>query len=229
MNERPRRRSRSVLIVAVVVAMLGAISAIGTTFTTSETNAASFQGTDGGRHVTIQIRDIADSGVSGKATLRENGDVTTVNIRVNGDASAYPTHLHEGSCDDFEAMPGAPLADSVPGATSRTVVEMSLDDLLAGSWVVNIHHPDEHLGSLLDPSSVIACGEISGTITQEETSEEVDLTGTVTTPETGVGSTIASHSSTTLTIVLTVLAMLICGAGIALRRKEQREWLPYPI
>lgn len=229
MNERPRRRSRSVLIVAVIVALLGAVSAIGTTITPAGTNAASFKGTDGGRHITIQIRDVTNSGVTGKATLRENGAVTTVNIRLNGDASAYPTHLHEGSCDDFEAMPGAPLADSVPGTTSRTVVEMSLNDLLSGSWVVNIHHPDEHLGSLLDPSSVIACGEITGTPTQDNDSEEVDLSEPIKTPNTGVGSTIARHSSATLTIVLTVLAVLICAAGIVLRRKEQREWVPYPV
>jgi hypothetical protein len=201
MNERPRRRSRSVLIAAVIVALLGAISAIRTTYTTTGTNAASFQGTDGGRHVTIQIRDLTNSGVLGKATLRENGEVTTVNIRLNGDESAYPTHLHEGS----------------------------FDDLLSGSWVINIHHPDEHLGSLLDPSSVIACGAVNGTVTQEDDPVEVDLTGNIRTPNTGIGSTIAGHSSETLTISLTVLAVLICGAGIALRRKEQREWIPFPI
>jgi hypothetical protein len=229
MSVRRRKRSRQVLIVAVIVALMGAVSAIGTLRHTPEIDAAAPDGSDASRHLTIQIRDHSDSGVSGKATLRENGGMTMVNVRMDGDATAYPTHLHEGTCNDFEAMPGVPLADSVPGLTSRTLVEMSLDDLLAGSWVINVHHPEQQLESLLDPASVIACGEITGTPTQDEESSDGDLSGQVKSPNTGVGSTIARHSSTRVTIALSVIAVVICGAGIALRRTEQREWIPYPV
>jgi hypothetical protein len=229
MNVRPRKRSQQIFIVAAIVALMGATSAFGTLRNTQGTDAAALQGANETGHVTIQIRDLADSGVSGKATLRANGGLTRVNIRLEGDANAYPTHLHAGTCDDFEAMPAAPLADSVPGTTSRTVVEMSLDDLLAGSWVINIHHPEKDLGSLLDPSSVIACGEITGTPTQDEETSGDDQSANIQSPNTGVGSTIAEHSSTKLIVALSALAMLTCGAGIALRRKEQRVWIPYPV
>ena len=222
-------RSRQILVSAVLIVVMCGMSAAGTISSALGVGAALTHEGAGASHLTIQLHELNGSGVTGKATLRANGGLTKIGIRLNGDASAYPTHLHEGTCDEFEAMPGAPLADTTPGTTSRTVVELPLDDLLTGSWVIIVHHPEEHIGGLLDPASVIACGEISGSPVASGDSPDDVLSVTTQPPSTGVGSTIVRHSSNSLTLSLAFCAVVICGIARALRRKEQRDWVPYPI
>jgi hypothetical protein len=88
-----------------------------------------------------------------------------------------PAHIHEGNCPEPGAVvapltdlttaaggvttPGTPAADlggAIPAEYSFTTVEMSLDDLLAGEFAVNVHQSADQIDVYL------ACGDIGGTV-----------------------------------------------------------------
>src|SRR5215213_2927598 len=105
--------------------------------------------------VTIDLNELNDSGISGTATLTDNGDgTTTVEIQVDGATGGHPAHIHEGTCDDLNPNPQYPLASVDENGLSETDVEVSLDDLLASPYAVNLHESDTNLGVY------VACGEI---------------------------------------------------------------------
>lgn len=89
----------------------------------------------------------------------------------------HPAHIHDGSCEELgdvaypledvggEALSGTPGAtpasaeEGLPGdviAKSRTTVDASLDDLLAGDYAVNVHKSAEEV------DVYIACGNVEG-------------------------------------------------------------------
>lgn len=100
------------------------------------------------------------------------------------DVALHPAHIHTGTCDsvgdvvfplnDLQAAsavatPGAspsameggmamasPEADREIVAQSSTVVEASLDDILAAEHVINVHESPDNMGNY------IACGELTG-------------------------------------------------------------------
>jgi hypothetical protein len=88
-----------------------------------------------------------------------------------------PAHIHEGSCPEVGAVvapltdlttadgtvtsPGTPAADmggAIPAEYSFTMVDMSLDDILAGEHAVNVHLSADQIDTYL------ACGDIGGTV-----------------------------------------------------------------
>ena len=217
MRQRRRMRSRNLLVTAAVVAALALASALAALSGIPGTDAAA-NWLAGGipDHVTIRLRAVVGSGVSGKSTLRSEDGVTTVAIRLTGRGESYPAHIHEGACADFEAMPAFPLADAEPEQITRTVVDVPLTDLLAGAYVISLHRPAADLVTLLDPAGVVACGAIA----IERTTDGVPVTAP---PVTGVGSAIAGASFGGLSVGMTLLAIALAGAGIALRRAERRS------
>jgi hypothetical protein len=86
----------------------------------------------------------------------------------------HPAHIHSGSCAELgdvvvgledvgaEAgeQAGAETAHAVK--TSRTVVDMSLDDLIAGEHAVNVHLSADEI------DVYIACGDIGGELTVDD-------------------------------------------------------------
>lgn len=88
----------------------------------------------------------------------------------------HPAHIHRGSCDDLgdvvfplssvgpgvmtdgtptaEGMLGS--ANAVPVAISVTTVDVTLDELLAGDYAINVHQSDREI------ESYVACGDIGG-------------------------------------------------------------------
>jgi hypothetical protein len=94
---------------------------------------------------------------------------------VAGGAEApHPAHIHSGSCDQLGDVV-VPLTDvavptgeakgasgAFPVSVSDTVVDMSLDDLLAGEYAVNVHESAENIGEY------IACGDIGGVTYTDE-------------------------------------------------------------
>jgi hypothetical protein len=207
------------MLVAAFVAVFGATSAVSALVELSGTEAASrLRSGDTPDHVTIRLRHVGDSGVDGKATLRVDADITSVAIRLMASDGPYPAHIHQGTCDAFAAMPGFPLADAEPGRITRTLVEISLGDLLAGGYVIDIHRPATDLATLLDPANVVACGEIE----LQPAPATTGGTGGVTSPPvTGVGPTVAVDSGGGLAIGLVALACALAGAGMLLRRSER--------
>jgi len=214
-QSRRRRRSRQLTIVAAFVGAFGLMSTVAAPAGWSDTVAARPRSGTIPDHVTIRLRKVDGSGVSGKTTLRADDDIATVAIRLTANDGSYPAHIHRGTCADFDAMPVFPLADALPGRITRTVVEISLADLLAGGYVVTVHRPSTDLDMLLDPSSVVACGAIA---VEKTPTASHEIAGVTTPPETGVGTSIADDSSGVLPIGLFVVACALVGAGIALRR-----------
>jgi hypothetical protein len=89
----------------------------------------------------------------------------------------HPAHIHNGTCNNLgdvvyplndvsgeflSGTPGAtpaPPAQGEPGdviAQSQTEIDVSLDDLLAGEYAVNVHKSAEEI------DVYIACGNITG-------------------------------------------------------------------
>lgn len=101
------------------------------------------------------------------------------------DIALHPAHIHSGTCDDIgdvvfplndlQAASSVITPDSTPSATeaeeavaspaadrevvaqSSSVVEATLDDILADEHVINVHESPNNMGTY------IACGEVSGT------------------------------------------------------------------
>jgi hypothetical protein len=211
--------SRQLSVLAAIVAAFGLMSGVATfpIFPRAEASGRLQPGATPD-HVTIRLRPVGASGVSGKATLRAADDITSVAIRIAASHGAYPAHIHRGTCAQFEAMPRFPLADAKHGRTTRTLVEMPLADLLAGSYVINLHRPSTHLETLLDPSSVVACGAIA--VEQLPTSSG-GTGGVVMPPVTGVGTAITHESTGRLSFGLAAVACALVGAGFLLRRSAR--------
>jgi hypothetical protein len=217
--------SRQLLIAAAVAAALGLTSAVVALANAPDTEAAgrAWSG-ETPDHVTIRLREVGDSGVSGKATLRAGDDLTTVAIRLTADDGDYPAQIDEGTCDEFRALRGFPLADAVPGRTTRTLVEISLAELLAGAYVINVHKPAIDLETLLDPSSVVACGAIAAVAAPAGTTA-----GVTNPPVTGVGPPFPGDSFRVVSIGLALLAGAFTAAGIVVRRLECRPSSPVAV
>ncbi|HET7677866.1 MAG TPA: hypothetical protein VFK38_08415 [Candidatus Limnocylindrales bacterium] len=108
------------------------------------------------RSVTVQLNAVGGSGVSGSATLTEEGTSTLVEVKVSdGGNQSMPAHIHPGTCAELDPKPRYPLSDVVNGA-SKTTVSAPLKDLQAGDFAVNLHK------SATDITTYTACGEIPG-------------------------------------------------------------------
>jgi hypothetical protein len=182
--------------------------------------------------LTIDLNELNDSGISGTATLTDNGDgTTTVSITVEGASGGHPAHIHEGTCDDLDPNPTYPLNAVDADGVSETDIDVSLEDLLASPYAVNIHESDTNLGTY------VACGEIveaaagdddSGDDTSgDDTSGNDDNSGTggevTTTPATGVGTMSDAGSSLFLASGLALAGLVLFAGGYALRRRENER------
>lgn len=179
--------------------------------------------------VTIDLTELNDSGISGTATLTDNGDgTTTVEIDVTGAAGDHPAHIHEGTCDDLVPNPLYPLTNVDADGLSSTDVEVSLEDLLAAPYAINLHLSADNV------ATYVACGNITAAVggetdtTDDDTTED-DTTGDddgvggeTTTPSTGVGTMAGSTTDTILLAGLAAVALALLGGGLALRRREAR-------
>jgi plastocyanin len=84
---------------------------------------------------------------------------------------SHPAHIHQGTCDELgdivapldnvsepEASEVSGTENPIPVRVSETLVELSLDDILAGEHSINIHESDDNI------QEYIACGEIGGAV-----------------------------------------------------------------
>jgi hypothetical protein len=102
----------------------------------------------------LQLREQNGSAQSGTATLASvDGDRTRIAVELsNPPQSPQPSHVHPGSCDDL-GPPVAALSDVV-GGEAETVVELSLDELRTGEFVVHAHK------SAKEYDTSVACARI---------------------------------------------------------------------
>lgn len=180
-----------------------------------------------GDSVEVDIRDIDNSGISGTAVITDEGESVKVEIEVSGSGvvGGHPVHLHQGSCSDNDPFPTYPLADIDADGLSSTIVDgVTLDELLTGGFVINVHRSVDNL------LPVAACGEIvAPEAPAAETSTEaaaaatgVGSSGEYNPPSAGVGSAVRDGGSNLLLATLIGLAAIFATAGVALRRRENR-------
>jgi hypothetical protein len=106
--------------------------------------------------ITIEFTELNDSGVTGEATLYAQGDRTIVEIDLEGTGEDHPAHIHTGTCDDIQPEPEYNLENVGEEGTSTSEVDVPLDDLIAGDYVIDLHLAANQLGTL------IVCGDIEG-------------------------------------------------------------------
>lgn len=108
-------------------------------------------------HLELEMNELNDSGIGGTVTLYDTGnDQTIVVFDITEAGKDHPAHIHMGTCDALDAEPQYPLND-VKDGTSTTLVDVSLDDLLAEPHAVDMHLAPDQLGTL------IGCADIAGT------------------------------------------------------------------
>jgi hypothetical protein len=111
----------------------------------------------GAEPLELQLEALNESGVSGTASLTDNGDGTTdVVLTLEGDDQAvpHPAHIHVDPGECLEAADIIADLTPVEGGTSTTTVDVALADIQATEHVIIVHESVENIGNY------IACAEI---------------------------------------------------------------------
>ncbi len=107
-----------------------------------------------GDEVTVELAEENESGQSGTATLRSEGEGTRVTIELSNSAgAAQPAHIHPGSCEDLDPKPAHALED-VAGGSSESMADVSLEELQNGDFAINVHKSADEI------ETYVACGDI---------------------------------------------------------------------
>ncbi|CAA9218577.1 MAG: hypothetical protein AVDCRST_MAG93-343 [uncultured Chloroflexia bacterium] len=192
-------RSMQLLKVAILVVLAALVI--------SPLNALAAQ--DDATQISVELQEVENSGISGTAVLTATlgvfsaslGGDTQVSMELRGAEldGNHPTHIHTGTCDDFDPDPLYPLqtvelsAVDREGISETTVEDVTLESLREGDFVILVHQSPEEL------TKYLVCGEIgAGTAGQAErvTSAEQEQS----TSKTGTSNhdaATADHSKTT--------------------------------
>lgn len=185
-----------------------------------------------GGSIDVTLNELNSSGVSGTATLTDNGDgTTTVVIHVTGATGNHPVHIHSGTCANLDPNPKYPLTNVDASGNSTTTIDVPLSNLLASPYAINLHLSAAQIGTY------IACGNIEaavggqtgnttagGNATSGNTTSANGTgssgTGTTTAPATGVGPSTNSSTGVALLAGLAAVALALVAGGLALRRRD---------
>lgn len=106
--------------------------------------------------ITIKLGALNGSGETGTATLTQLASGVKVVVALkNAPAAAQPTHIHIGTCGNINKAPEYPLSNTVGGAGTSTVAGVTIKQLLAGKYAINVHK------STMDLGTYVACGNIT--------------------------------------------------------------------
>lgn len=98
------------------------------------------------------------SGETGTATLLQstgNPDELIVHVSTrNGGDEVQPIHIHKGTCEKLDPKPAFPLTAVINGKSMTKVKGITLAQLEAGSYAINIHK------STKDIAKYVACGNL---------------------------------------------------------------------
>ncbi len=142
-----------VVVLALATALL-ALAGCGGDDEGAATTPAAATDTGGGA-VEIALDEQNASGQSGTATLEAAGDgMTKVTIELSSPpADPQPAHIHVGACPDVGDV--AHALNNVEGGASETEVPVTIEDLQAGDFAVNVHKSEAEAGVY------VACGDIA--------------------------------------------------------------------
>lgn len=104
----------------------------------------------------VRLKAQNGSGETGKATLRKSGADVVVTLRMQGaSGNVQPAHIHEGTCAKLNPAPKYPLHPLTHGTSVTTVKNVSIAQLIARPYAINVHRSTDDL------QSYVACGNIS--------------------------------------------------------------------
>ena len=107
----------------------------------------------GTTRVIIHLSPVQGEGQIGSAILTSDGAMTTVEIDVGPvTGEAQPIHIHTGQCDDVGSVLHS--LQNVVNGKSMTTISMSLEEIIAGGTLVNVH------ASYAESSTYTACGQL---------------------------------------------------------------------
>jgi hypothetical protein len=117
-----------------------------------------------------------DSGVSGNVVLEVADGVTWFTVDVTGPDTNYLPILRVGTCEAFENDTATPLALVALGDPVATAIDIPIERLTSGGYMVDLHVADGSYEELLDPATSVACGAIpeSSEVVQSGNAEEPD-------------------------------------------------------
>jgi hypothetical protein len=183
--------------------------------------AASAGAQDNPDTITIALNEYQDSGVSGWATLTAAGQGIDVQMAVEGDqvTGDHPTHIHTGTCDNFDPSPTFPLTTivldplSADGVSESSVPDVTLDELLSGDYVILVHKSKDEL------TNYFVCGDIK--TSNAIAAPAAGAAGTVSMAETGTGSSLGPVSSDDWIVRISMLAALVLAyIAFQMRRRS---------
>lgn len=193
--------------------LLTLLSALTLVWSATVTPAGAVQNAEG--PVTIDLDEVQDSGVAGTATFTAQDGQTTVDMTLQGPGveGGHPTHIHTGTCSDFDPDPLIPLETVVlefvnQTGRSTTTIDASLESLQSGDYVVLVHLSPEAL------TTYLVCGEIP----QAQGAVVDELADTPTVAAAGTGGH-ATHNVSTPAANITMMPPDV-GAGSSLQQAD---------
>ncbi len=171
--------------------------------------------------LTIDLNEYQGSGVTGWATLTPTIDGVRLTMAVEGTAVTgnHPSHIHTGTCDNFDPNPTYPLTTFIldpltdDGSSKTVLADISLQKMLADDYVILVHKSMEEL------TTYFICGEIS------ESNAYVGprSAGSIAVPETGSGSSAVNgvtSSGAPRLASIGALSMVAALLSLNLRRRR---------
>jgi hypothetical protein len=197
------------LRITSVVLMILAYGMTSNTITAQET----------GESLTVELQEFEGSGITGTAVLTESASGGThVSMELQGQEldGNHPTHIHTGTCDNFDPNPLYPLQTinlspvNNEGVSESDVEDASLESLQSGDYVILVHQSPEDL------TTYLVCGEIGsgtpGVASAPETVATPETESAHHVPDVGVGTTAGSSNSLTSPMFLSLLALAFVSA-----------------
>ena len=105
--------------------------------------------------LTVQMTAQNGSGQDGTAVLTQTPGGLQVVVSVkNGTAAAQPAHIHPGTCATLNPAPQYPLNSLTNGTSTTVLTGVTLAQLTAGTFAINVHKSTSDLGTY------VSCGNI---------------------------------------------------------------------
>jgi hypothetical protein len=105
--------------------------------------------------LTIPMHALNGSGENGRAVLVQGTDGVHIHLALeNGSSVSQPTHIHIGTCGAIVKAPEYGLSDTVNGQNDSIVRGVTITQLLAGHYAINVHK------SGYDLATYSSCGDI---------------------------------------------------------------------
>ena len=118
--------------------------------------------------ISFPLEERNGSGVGGSVALEAADGVTWFSVSVTGPDTNYLPILRAGSCEAFDDESATPLALVTLGEPVATAIDVPIERLTGGGYVVDLHVAGGSYEELLDPATSVACGAIPASPEVEE-------------------------------------------------------------